>query len=47
MHTKTIQDLFGHSSPKITDIYLPTEFEAMRAAVNSLDEVQETGEIIQ
>lgn len=46
MHTKTIQDLFGHSSPRITDIYLPTEFETMREAVNSLDDVQDS-EVIQ
>ena len=44
VHSKVIQDLYGHSSMKITDVYLPPQFEDMRAAMNSLDEkAQEVG----
>lgn len=38
VHSKVIQDLYGHSSMKITDVYLPPQFEDMRAAVETLDE---------
>lgn len=41
---ETIRKLFGHSDMKITRVYINPEMETMRAAVNTLDEVQEIGE---
>lgn len=40
VHSELIRQLYGHSSVKVTQVYMNPEFEAMREAVKSLD-VQE------
>jgi integrase len=44
VNPEIIRQLFGHSAMKITQKYMMPEMDSMRAAVNTLDDVQDGGE---